>query len=153
MPNDPDAPEQQPDAGSHKPEPSVKPSQIPLLDDVFAGEQPRQSRKNKRDQENIELPLDPRPPRTPDLFAEQTWSAAAYVAAITTDKANPAHEAMLRDQAGDIVESLVQEYSKEIIRSLREELTALLDELERDTPPFNPQESDPSSRRTPDDPA
>ncbi len=91
------------------------------------------------------------PPRTPDLFADPPWSAAAYVAAITGN-AGIHSEQELRDHAGEMIESLVQEYSKEIIRRLREELTGLLDELDRDTSSQSAVDMPPPSADDPGEP-
>lgn len=48
------------------------------------------------------------------------------------ERASPDIEAQLRAHADTVVDDLVREYSKEIIERLRQELTSLLDELNRD---------------------
>lgn len=140
----------------------IKPSQIPLLDDVvfdssLAFKPPR--RKPKR--ENYSLDLNADPPRVLDLFSGEPAPLAGAEepsgeekndkderddgekderderAATSVQPPSPVQraESMIREEADRMVDNLVQEYSQEIVRRLRDELTALLDDLEADRPP------------------
>jgi len=121
------------------------PAQIPLLEDIVEFKRmPKTRRRKQRD--NYALDLDPDPPRTRDLFdvdddAEPQLSGTELDEEETpaeeprsgrADESSQALEAQLRARADTVVDDLVREYSREIIERLRQELTTLLDELNRD---------------------
>lgn len=119
----------------------IKPSQIPLLDDVvFDSSLALKPPRKKPKRENYSLDLNPDPPRVLDLFSGEPAPLADAEETSDAGKASPAPsaaeraESMMRAEATRMVDNLVQEYSQEIVRRLRDELTSLLDDLQSDIP-------------------
>lgn len=114
-------------------EDDVQPAQIPLLDDVIFNTalpftKPKAPTRAKP-------PVDQEAPRATDLFGgsaetAQSGPLSKQYEAEDIDEATT----QVRDRTSRVVDTLVAEYSKEIVERLRDELTAVLEDLNQDPP-------------------
>ena len=121
----------------------ARPAQIPLLEDVvFHTSLPLPTQPRKRRAEDYRQPV--ADPRAMDLFASSaektiqgSFSGASPAQTADKQAINGTMEAAkgeLRQKTASMIDSLVEEYSAEITRRLRDELTLLLDDLQRKKP-------------------
>jgi len=104
------------------------PVQIPLLEDVIYNTSlpfPPQSRRRKAEEDASKIPL------VTDLFGGMPKTATAGPYSVSY-KAESITSAKIKQQTSQMIDTLVQEYSEEIVHRLRDELSAILDELDLD---------------------
>ena len=122
---------------------NVPPAQIPLLDDVvFHTSLPLPvTPRRRRAEDHPQQPA----PTTTDLFikkhrSNKTRLPGTKPEVTNIDQAKPSDSAVadvkrqIDAQASSMIDTLVAEYSQEIVRRLRDELTALLDDLDNKKP-------------------
>ena len=104
------------------------PAQIPLLEDVIYNTSlpfPPQLRRREPEEDASKIPL------VTDLFGGTPKTATAGPYSVGY-KAESITSAKIKQQTSQMIDTQVQEYPEEIVRRLRDELSAILDELDLD---------------------